>query len=312
MASAAAGGGALLVVPIEGLEAVPGAALVVVGRVVVVLVDDERDAREEGVERPVGASPAVRVVGGLLTTAVVEEASDALEVGLPGDRRAAPGTVGALRTVGLLFSSPDVTDERSGSASDEAVLLATAALLAAVPGTGRVGGLFKLDPAVLAREVTLDVGFDAVVDVREVVDDAAGRRAPTVAVPPVVVGRRGGTGSLEVVEAEVELILRRTDELGVEGAGNLFLCGLLGPVTVALEVASAVLSAPCAPAALLLAVGASIYKATRDGLLIHEKRNKKCCPRVVVWWSREKHRHWEMDAPALLHHRVTTIGRHIM
>jgi hypothetical protein len=211
-----------------GALVAPGAARVVVeGRVLVVLVEGASDVR--GVARAVGASAAGRVVRGRFAPAVVEGASDCLDVVLPGDARvAALGKPGVLRTVvGRLFSSPEVTDDSSGSASDAVAREDTPGLLTAEPGAGRVGGLFRLDPTVLTREVELVSGFDApemealavlVVDV-----DAVGLRALAVTpAPAAAVGRRGGTGSL--LE---EAIIRRTDDAGVEGAGS-FLFGVTG------------------------------------------------------------------------------------
>lgn len=40
------------------------------------------------------------------------------------------------------------------------------------------------------------------------------------------VGRRGAAPSLEAGEGPWEAILRRTDDVGVEGAGSFFGCGL--------------------------------------------------------------------------------------
>lgn len=213
------------------LAAVLGAALVVVveGREAVVLVEEASDAR--GAVRLVDdASAAVRVVRGRFAVVVVavDEASDGLEVAVfPGDARVAvPDTRGVLRTVGFLFSSPDVTDDNSGSAS-EVVLDDNAVLLGTVPGAGRVGGLFKLDPIVLVRDVELDSGLvELAVAVRVVFVD--GRVALVVAAP----GRRGATdleparGSLAADDEALEAIFRRTEDVGVEGAGNFFRCGL--------------------------------------------------------------------------------------
>jgi len=218
-----------------------GAALAVVeGRAPVVLVDDASDAR--GVARVVGASAAGRVlvVRGRFAPAVVEGATDCRDVVFPGDDRVtALGNAGVLRAVDFLFSSPDVTDDRSGSASDAVALEDAPGLLAAVPGAGRVGGLLRLDPTVLTREVELDAGFDAVaVEARALLVAAVGRRALAVALPPTAVGRRGGTGSL-LAEAALEAILRRTDDVGVEGAGSFFLCGLASWGVLVLEGASA-------------------------------------------------------------------------
>jgi hypothetical protein len=236
VADAGAGGGTELAdsffaCPADGFVAVPGTALVVVvveGRAPDVRVEEASDAR--GVMRVVDASAAGRVVRGRFAVAFVEGAMDCREVVLPGDDLVAPAAVpGVLRTaVGFLFSSPEVTEDNSGSASDAVALELIPARLGAVPGTGRVGGLLRLDPTVLTRDVELVVGFDAVVEVRAaLVVDAVGRRAPTAAVLlVVVVGRRGGIGSLLAEEPALDAILRRTDDVGVEGAGNFFRSGL--------------------------------------------------------------------------------------
>lgn len=216
-----------------GALAAPGAALVVVeGLVPVVLVEGANDAR--GVARVVEASAAGRVVSGRFAPAVAEGASDCLDVVLPGDDRvAALGNAGVLRAVDRLFSSPEVTDDNSGSASDAVALEDTPALLAAEPGAGRVGGLFRLDPRVLTREDALVGGFDALdVEALAVPVAAAGRRALAVVLAPAAAGRRGGTGSL-LAEAALEAILRRTDDAGVEGAGS-FLVGVTGTGTLVL------------------------------------------------------------------------------
>lgn len=212
---------------IGALDVELGVALVaVVGRVVVDLVDEASDVR--GVVFVVDVSAAERDVKGRFAAVVPEGAmvdlrSDAAV--LPGeDLVAAVEDSVVLRAAGLLFSSPDVMDDSSGSASDVVGLEVKPVLLAAVPGAGRVGGLFKLDPAVLLRIVEVPRGLDAVVEARAVVEDAAvGRRAPTVAVPPGG-GRRGGTLSVFAVAEDVdEAILRRAEgDEGVEGVVELF------------------------------------------------------------------------------------------
>lgn len=205
------------------------------GRVAPGLVDGAREVRGA---RVVAGSAAGRVVSDRLAAVAVEvvdvdeEASDWRDgLGFAGDGRVALAA-GALRTVvAFFFSSPDVSDERSGSASDvvldvedKAVRLATAA---AVAVGGRVGGLFRLVPTALVRDVELDGAFVAPVAVRVVlVDDAAGRRAPPAVVALVVVGRRGGTVSFDPEGGALEAILRRTDDVGVEGAGSFFGWGL--------------------------------------------------------------------------------------
>jgi hypothetical protein len=191
-------------------------------------------ARETRGARVVAVSAAGRVVEGRFAVAVavaaaVDESED-LDTGFPGDGRAAVvDETGGLRTAGFfLLSSPDVTDERSGSAS-EAVLDDEMVLRAVVPDVGRVGGLLRLDPTVLVRGAAAAGGFAALVVVRVVVEvvvaGAGGRRAPA-AVALVTVGRRGAAASLAAGEGAWEAILRLTDDVGVEGAGSFFGCGL--------------------------------------------------------------------------------------
>lgn len=201
------------------LTAGPGAALVVEGRVVAGLEDAASEARAVGrvvvLLEVVLASAAGRDARGrFAAAAVVEGATDGLAKVLPGEARGAVlAAVGVLRIEGFLVSSPEVTDERSGSASD-AVLDATPALRVAAAGTERVGGRFRLDPAVLAREVAVEAGFDAVVGARA--PEAAGRRGGIAslealdAVPAGVVNRRDAAASLEV-----DAIVRRGAEVGV-------------------------------------------------------------------------------------------------
>jgi hypothetical protein len=170
----------------DALTADPGAARDVVAvRVVAVLVDDPRELL--GAVLAVDASAAAREVKGRFAAVVLAGATvdlrSVVDV-LAGDLVAAAEDRVVLRAVGFLFSSPEVIEAMSGSTSDAApaALETRPVLLADVPGAGRVGGLFsKLEPAVLVRAARAVL-----------VDGAAGRRAPTVAVPP---GRRGGTDS---------------------------------------------------------------------------------------------------------------------
>jgi hypothetical protein len=195
----------------------PIAALAVAtdGRVPVVRVEEAREALGA---RVVLASAAGRVVRGRLV--VVEGASDCRDVGFPGEALVVVEATGVLRTAGFRFSSPDVTEESSGSASEAVGLV----VFLTAPGTARDGGLFRLDPLVPRRDVELVVGFDALTGVREDVVDTVGRRAGAVPLD-VVVGRRGGTPSLLAFDA----IFWRMTFVGVDGAGNfLGCCGLPG------------------------------------------------------------------------------------
>lgn len=196
------------------------ARVVVVGRVVVVLADEDREARGEAL----AAEPSTdgRVVRGRFAAAAVAEGVGLVAVVRPGEDLVAAVDVNVVRrAAGFLFSSPDVMADRSGSASEAADLETNGALRTVVPGAGRVGGLFKLDPAAAVRADEAIGALDAVVEARAaVVDDAAGRRAAAAA-PAVVAGRRGGTASLGVDEA----ILRRAGDAGVVGGRGLLWSG---------------------------------------------------------------------------------------
>jgi hypothetical protein len=167
-------------------------------------------------EAPSDVRGARAVDGSTLERAVVAgRFADTIAEGAPVDLRSEtadfPGDVPVtdaasvvLRPEGFLFSSPDVKEDRSGSASEAVVdLVVSPGRLAAVPGAGRVGGLFRLDPVVLVRIVELARGRGAVVEARGAVAVAVavvlvlatgGRRAPAVVVVPAA-GRRGGTCS---------------------------------------------------------------------------------------------------------------------
>lgn len=213
--------------------------MVVDGRVVAGLVAPESEAR--GVARVVELSPAAGrvLVRGRFAAAVDEAAVEVrvvpeMEV-LEDAGDLVPAAVEdspVRRTVGFLFSSPEVMEAMSGSDSEAVDLCVRPVRLAVVPGAGRVGGLFRLEPAVPERIVELASGREAVVEALAVpVVDVVGRRAEA-AVPAaaVVVGRRGGTGSLEEAAGALEAILRRVvveGEAGeaLETAGGLFSWG---------------------------------------------------------------------------------------
>lgn len=231
LGAGATGGGieGFLAWPAGAFAAAPGvrAAVVgravVVGRVVVVLVEEANDAR--GLAR-FAASAAGRVVKGRFGAAVAGAIVDLRSetAALPGeDRVAAVEDKVVLRAaedaVGLLFSSPEVTEAISGSASDAVgVLVVNPARRAAVPGAGRVGGLFKLDTEAPVLIVELASGLDAVVEARAVVDAATGR----FAAPTVVVGRRGGTGSVLGVDDDIEEAILRLAVVAEEGTDEVF------------------------------------------------------------------------------------------
>jgi len=228
--SGAGGGGAetdsFFAGPAGAFAVAPAVRVPAAGRVAVGRVDAAREAR--GAVRVVVASADGRVVTGRLAAVVVVEegAMDCLEVGLAGDGlEVVDDVTGVRRTAVLFFSSPDVTDDRSGSASD-AVLDDEMVLRAVVPAAGRVGGLFRLDPTVLVRDVAVVGAFDALAVVRAVLVDAAAGRRALAAVPLAAVGRREGTPSFEAGEGALAAILRRTEDVGVEGAGSFLGCGL--------------------------------------------------------------------------------------
>lgn len=203
------------------LVVAPGAALEVVveGRAVVALRVVEEDSEARGVVRDAGPSTEGRVVAGRFA-AVVVAAAGRVVVGLAGDDLVAELAANVVRrTLGFLFSSPDVTEDRSGSASEAEAFEANPVLRTVVPGGGRVGGFPKLEPTVPAREVALVVGLVAVVAVR-VVLEAAGRRAAAVTPAPTV-GRRGGTGSLDVDEAFEAILRRVAGDAGVAGVRDV-------------------------------------------------------------------------------------------
>lgn len=173
---------------------VAGVLVVATGRVAV----DRAGAREvRGVVRLAGASAPVReVVAGLFAAPVVEVTVGLLSVAvvLRGDVVIADEANVDFRPdrllVGFLFSSPEVIEAKSGSWSEAVDLDAPRAVrLAVVPGAGRVGGLFKLDPRMLERVEAVE-GL-AVVDVLVEVVVVAGRFA-AAPVEEVANGRRGG------------------------------------------------------------------------------------------------------------------------
>ena len=168
----------------------------VAGRVAAGLVPDAREAR--GAVRVAEVSALVRdvAVGRLGAAAVLDgvmvERRSAAEATFEGeDFDAVEDNKADIRltwplTPSFLFSSPEVRDERSCSWSDVVLFEVEVRPVRRVPvaGTGRVGGLFRLDPSV----------EDLVVVVEGRVVVVAGRlaAAPVVAVDR---GRRGAAWS---------------------------------------------------------------------------------------------------------------------
>ena len=208
-----------------------GVRVLTAGRVAVGFeVEGARDVR--GVARVAVCSALGREAVDGRFAAVVEGAMvDLLSEGVALPAALAPPMV--LRTAGFLFSSPEVSDDGSGSASPWALFVPNPMRLAVAPAGARVGGLLRLDPAPARRDVLLASGFDALDGGRVVVfvvDAAAGRRAPAEAVVPLAAaGRRGGTGSfLGALEA---IFLRIADE-GEDGGGSECCWGLAGTLEI--------------------------------------------------------------------------------
>jgi len=87
-----------------------------------------------------------------------------------------------------------------------------------VPGAGRVGGLFRLEPSTLAR-LDAVVEARAVVDVLAVVVLVAGRFAAAAVEVELVSGRRGGAVSAPFAAEEAILFFGVVDAAEGEAAG---------------------------------------------------------------------------------------------
>ena len=161
------------------------------------------------------ASVAVRDVAGRLGGAVADGASADLRsvtgaLVLDGRADAAADRFdmrrAAVAAPGFLFSSPEVRADRSGSGSDPEVLEAARVRLAAFPGTGRVGGLLRLEPTVLVR-VEEASGLTPSAFAAEL--DAGTERFADAAVDEAAVGRRGAA---DPGLAEDDAAFFRTDD----------------------------------------------------------------------------------------------------
>jgi hypothetical protein len=252
------------------LGAAFGAARVVAdGRVVVGREDEDSDVR--GAALATGASTVERESGrfaAVVPGAAMPDFRSVVVVGvLPGDALGVAGEARVvLRAAGFLLSSPDVIEAMSVSASEAMDFEANAVLLAALPAAGRVGGLLRLAPDVLVRAIELAGAFDALVGVRAVDVDAAGRRAPVAVIPG---GRRGGAFSdLEAAPGAVEDMLARADAvLGLEARLELFelVCRRSGG-------ASAVDDA--SPVSVSLPLGGSSVDSAPDMTLMTARRSR--------------------------------------
>lgn len=202
--------------------------MVVAGRETVGLEEGAREARDAARVADADSAAGLEVRGRLAAALEAAGASEEREVVLPGEERGAaplPVVVRGARRTAFLFSSPEVTDERSGSASE--AVLDVVARRAAAAGA-RTGGLFSVEeaPAVETREEVLVRG--AVAGERVLVVEAdtlveAGLRAAVLAVlavPAVAGGRRGGS---RWSRGAAEAMRRTMDEFGVEGLGKGFL-----------------------------------------------------------------------------------------
>lgn len=226
------------------------AAAVLLGRAAVVLAEPISELRGVVLEVVV-VSAVVRELRGRLAAAValagvMVDRRSAVVAGFPGDALAAAAEDSVVRrAVGFLFSSPEVMEPISTSASDGVERAARPVLRAVAPMAGRVGGLLSVEPVVPARAVALAGGRAAAVGARAVVEDvAAGRRVLAVEVLALAVdkGRRTEPVSgLEAVEEALEAILRRAvPAVPARGAAGLFGCGASAGVAGAA-------GGPCAP-----------------------------------------------------------------
>jgi hypothetical protein len=206
------------VVARRGVVAAAAAGRVVAGRVVE--ADSEaREAAREGVvsvlERDVMPG---RFVADVADSVALRSAAVLLGVA----RAAALVTVGGRRAVGVDFflSSPDVTDERSGSASDALALGALEGWVgrrARVLAAGRAVGLVGVEAAAPMREAALAGERVAAVEAFAfaLAALAVGRRTGWAPAVPPKVPRRGGAVPFVVAgEGDDEAMMRRRAEGG--------------------------------------------------------------------------------------------------
>jgi hypothetical protein len=213
------------VVARRGVVAAAAAGRVVAGRVVE--ADSEaREAAREGVvsvlERDVMPG---RFVADVADSVALRSAAVLLGVA----RAAALVTVGGRRAVGVDFflSSPDVTDERSGSASDALALGALEGWVgrrARVLAAGRAAGLVVVEAAAPMREAALAGDRVAAVEAFAfaLAALAVGRRTGWAPAVPPKVPRRGGAGPFVVAGEVDDEAMMRLGRLGrrAEGGGE--------------------------------------------------------------------------------------------
>jgi hypothetical protein len=203
------------------------AGRVVAGRV----VEADSEAREAAREGVVSVLERDVIPGRFVADVAdsVDLRSAAVLLGVA--RAAALVTVGGRRTVGVDFflSSPDVTDERSGSASDAFALGALEGWVgrrARVLAAGRAVGLVVVEAAAPIREAALAGDRVAAVEAFAFAFApaalAVGRRTGWAPAVPPKVPRRGGAGPFVVAGEVDDEAMMRLGRLGrrAEGGGE--------------------------------------------------------------------------------------------
>jgi hypothetical protein len=201
------------------------AGRVVAGRV----VEADSEAREAAREGVVSVLERDVIPGRFVADVAdsVDLRSAAVLVGVA--RAAALVTVGGRRAVGVDFflSSPDVTDERSGSASDALALDVLGGWVgrrARVLAAGRAAGLVVVEAAAPMREAALAGDRVAAVEAFAfaLAALAVGRRTGWAPAVPPKVPRRGGAGPFVVAGEVDDEAMMRLGRLGrrAEGGGE--------------------------------------------------------------------------------------------
>jgi hypothetical protein len=215
------------VVARRGVVAAAAAGRVVAGRVVE--ADSEaREAAREGVVSVLERD----VIPGRFVADVADSVDLRWAAVLLGVARAAAlVTVGGRRAVGVDFflSSPDVTDERSGSASDAFALDVLGGWVgrrARVLATGRAAGLVVVEAAAPMREAALAGDRVAAVEAfalalaLALAALAVGRRTGWAPEVPPKVPRRGGAGPFVVAGEVDDEAMMRLGRRQAEGGGE--------------------------------------------------------------------------------------------
>jgi hypothetical protein len=197
------------------------AGRVVAGRV----VEADSEAREAAREGVVSVLERDVIPGRFVADVAdsVDLRSAAVLLGVA--RAAALVTVGGRRTVGVDFflSSPDVTDERSGSASDALALGALEGWVgrrARVLAAGRAAGLVVVEAAAPMREAALAGDRVAFALALTLAALAVGRRTGWAPAVPPKVPRRGGAGPFVVAGEVDDEAMMRLGRRRAEGGGK--------------------------------------------------------------------------------------------